>query len=140
MMTRKEAYKKLCKLPVGHTMDYIALTSAKNLINEIFDRQDKLEAELKPKDEEIGVAKKVAQDAYTLGAGQAAEMDRFWEAFGQEYYMSSGISFNINLWWANVTPKTGGTAKLEPFDADNEPEAIFQAGEWILHTMKEHNL
>ena len=45
-MTRKEAYKKLCKLPVGHTMDYIALTSAKNLINEIFDRQDKLEAEL----------------------------------------------------------------------------------------------
>ena len=61
-------------------------------------------------------------------------------AFGQEYYMSSGISFNINLWWANVTPKTGGTAKLETFDADNEPEAIFQAGEWILHTIKEHNL
>ena len=43
-MTRKEAYKKLCKLPVGHTMDYITLTPAKNLINEIFDQQDKLEA------------------------------------------------------------------------------------------------
>ena len=53
MMTREEAYKKLCKLPVGHTMDYIALAPAKNLIDEIFDQQDKLEAELKTKDERI---------------------------------------------------------------------------------------
>ena len=46
-MTREEAYKKLCKLPVGHTMDYIALATAKNLIDQIFDQQNKLEAELK---------------------------------------------------------------------------------------------
>ena len=25
-------------------------------------------------------------------------------AFRQGYYMSSGISFNNNLWWANATP------------------------------------
>ena len=53
-------------------------------------------------------------------------------AFRQGYYMSSGISFNTNLWWANATPKIGGETRLETFDADNEPEAIFQAGEWIL--------
>ena len=53
MMTREEAYKKLCKLPVGHTMDYIALVPAKNLIDEIFDQQDKLEAKIKTKDERI---------------------------------------------------------------------------------------
>ena len=53
-------------------------------------------------------------------------------AVKQGYYMSSGISFNINLWWANATPKIGGTAKLVTFDADNEPEVIFQAGEWVL--------
>ena len=45
MMTREEAYKKLCKLPVGHTMDYIALVPTKNLIDQIFDQQDKLETE-----------------------------------------------------------------------------------------------
>ena len=53
-------------------------------------------------------------------------------AFRQGYYTSSGISFDINLWWANATPKIGGATRLETFDADNEPEAIFQAGEWIL--------
>ena len=58
-------------------------------------------------------------------------------AFRQGYYMSSGISFNVNLWWANATPKIGGTAKLETFEADNEPEVIFQAGERVLHTIKE---
>ena len=53
-------------------------------------------------------------------------------AFRQGYYTSSGISFNINLWWANATPKIGGATRLETFEADNEPEAIFQAGEWVL--------
>ena len=53
-------------------------------------------------------------------------------AFRQGYYTSSGISFDINLWWANATPKIGGATRLETFEADNEPEAIFQAGEWIL--------
>ena len=48
----------------------------------MMEMQDAHEAELKEKDEEIETAKKIAQDAYTLGASQAAEMDRFWGAFG----------------------------------------------------------
>ena len=52
------------------------------LLNDMGRAISKLSGELKAKDEELGVAKKVAQDAYTLGASQTAEMDRFWAEFG----------------------------------------------------------
>ena len=52
------------------------------LLNDMGRAISKLSGELKAKDEELGVAKKVAQDAYILGVSQAAEMDRFWSAFG----------------------------------------------------------
>ena len=65
--------------PNGGAFAAIHATGGHSLINEIYDTH---EAELKEKVEEIETAKKIAQDAYTLGASQAAEMDRFWEAFG----------------------------------------------------------
>ena len=53
-------------------------------------------AELKEKDKKIKTAKKIAQEAYTLGKKQAAEMDRFWAEFGllgEDITINDAIAF-----------------------------------------------
>lgn len=76
-MTRGEMHikalsKGIDSQTIKGSMTVILLGHAVDMMMEL---QDAHEAEL-------GAAKKVAQDAYTLGASQAAEMDRFWGAFG----------------------------------------------------------
>ena len=83
-MTRDEMHIKALSKGVDSqkikgSMTVVLLGHAVDMMMEM---QDQHEAELKAKDEELGVAKKVAQDAYILGASQAAEMDRFWAEFG----------------------------------------------------------
>ena len=53
-------------------------------------------AELKEKDKKTKTAKKIAQEVYTLGKKQAAEMDRFWAEFGlldEDITINDAIAF-----------------------------------------------